>query len=351
MAETGIDLLLLSVGADLPYVTGYSAMPLERLTMLVLPVDDAATLVVPRLEAPRVVEQPSVFSLRAWDETEDPIEIVAGLAATGAACGVGDRTWARFLIDLVQRRPDLKLSRADVVVGPIRAVKDDDEREALRSAAKAADRVIAQIQGGDVRLVGRTELEVQADVSNRLLAAGHQKVNFCIVGSGPNAASPHHDASGRAIEAGEVVLFDIGGTLDGYCSDITRCVHIGSPPAEFAELYDVLHDAQRTAVAAAQVGETCEGVDRAARQRIDTAGYGELFIHRTGHGIGIEEHEDPYIVEGNATPLEAGHAFSIEPGIYERGRWGARLEDIVVAAGDGPDQLNQVDHSLVVVEG
>ena len=152
------------------------------------------------------------------------------------------------------------------------------------------------------------------------------------------------------IRAGEVVLCDFGGTMNGYCSDITRCVSLGEPPAEVADAYAVLHEAQQAAVRAAVVGTSCEEVDATARRIIAAAGWGEQFLHRTGHGIGMEEHEDPYIVEGNAVPLAPGHAFSIEPGIYVAGRWGMRLEDILVAAEAGPEAMNRADHDLVVVD-
>ena len=206
-----------------------------------------------------------------------------------------------------------------------------------------------QLQRGEIPLVGRTEAQVSADLSSRLVAEGHDKVNFAIVGAGPNAASPHHHASGRVIEAGEIVLCDFGGTMDGYCSDITRCVFTGEPPAEIADAYAVLHAAQAAGVAAATVGTPCEDVDRVAREMIADAGFGDYFIHRTGHGIGLEEHEDPYIIAGNTEPLVAGHAFSVEPGIYVGGRWGMRLEDIVVATDAGPQSLNVADHNLVSV--
>ncbi len=355
MAEQGVDVLLLSVGPDLPWLTGYEAMPLERLTMLVVPRDDDATLVVPQLEAPRVLERPDVFALRPWAETEDPVAIVAGLCGRVATAAIGDRTWARFLVDLQATMPDAVFGKASPIVGPLRAVKDEAEVVALGRAGAAADRVAAELQGGDVALIGRTEAEVSADLGRRLLAQGHQRVNFAIVAAGPNAASPHHEAGRRVIEAGDVVLCDFGGTMvteggAGYCSDITRCVHVGPPSSEFAELYQILQQAQAAAVDAATVGTPCEAVDAAAREVIADAGHGSHFIHRTGHGIGIEEHEDPYIVEGNTTVLTAGHAFSIEPGIYVPGRWGARLEDIVVASPDGPQSLNNVNHDLVIVD-
>jgi Xaa-Pro aminopeptidase len=240
-------------------------------------------------------------------------------------------------------------------MGPLRAVKDEPEIEALARASAAADRVAAQLHAGEIALIGRTEAQVSAEIGRRLLAEGHHKVNFAIVAAGENAASPHHEPGDRVIRPNEVVLCDFGGTMPadggaGYCSDITRCVYTGEPPAEFTELYDVLFAAQAASVAAATEGTTCEFVDLAARRPIIEAGYGEFFIHRTGHGIGIEAHEDPYIVEGNTAPLEVGHAFSVEPGIYIPDRWGARLEDIVVCAPDAPRPLNAADHHLVVVE-
>jgi Xaa-Pro aminopeptidase len=355
MAAHDIDVLLLSVGADLPYLTGYEAMPLERLTMLVVPRDGDATLVVPRLEAPRVHVRPDVFELVTWGETDDPIERVTQLMGGARRAAIGNQTWAQFLVALLQRVPGVTFSNAGELLGPIRAVKDAAEIEALRAASAAADRVAAQLHAGEIPLVGRSEAEVSADIGRRLLAEGHHRVNFAIVAAGENAASPHHEAGERVIAPGEVVLCDFGGTMlteggAGYCSDITRCVFTGPPPPAFRELYDVLFAAQAAGVAAATVGTSCEDVDAAARAVIADAGYGDHFIHRTGHGIGVEAHEDPYIVSGNREPLVAGHAFSVEPGIYLPGRWGARLEDIVVAADGGPDALNHADHELVVVE-
>ncbi len=200
------------------------------------------------------------------------------------------------------------------------------------------------------------EAAVAAEIAQRILDEGHRKVNFTIVASGPNAASPHPEAAARVIRDGEGVLFDIGGTMDGadgvgYCPAIPRGVHLGEPPSGFAELYEVLHESQAAGVAAATVGTPCEDVDAAARRVIDSAGYGEYFVHRTGHGIGVEAHEHPNIVVGNDLPLVAGHAFSIEPGIYVPGSWGARLEDIVVATTNGPDAMNRIDHGLAVVDG
>lgn len=350
MAEMGVDTLLLSLGADLPWLTGYEAMPLERLTMLVVPGDGDATLVVPRLEAPRVEEDPSVFTVRPWAETEDPVALVAGLAAGAGSVAVSDRTWATFVLALQSAMAADRWRPSSEVTGPLRAVKDEAEIEALAAASAAADRVAGQLLAGDIPLVGRTERDVSQDIGRRLVAEGHQKVNFAIVGSGPNSASPHHEPGARVIGAGEAVVCDFGGTMDGYCSDITRTVWTGAPTAEQRRLYDLLQEAQAGGVAAAEVGVTCEDVDGAARRIIAGGGYGDAFIHRTGHGIGLEEHEDPYIVAGNSLPLAPGHAFSVEPGIYLSGRFGARIEDIVVATATGPRSLNLVSHDLTIVD-
>ncbi len=349
MAASGVEALLLSLGADLPWLSGYEAMPLERLTMLVLPADGDGVLVVPELEAARVEPAPEVFELRPWAEGDDPVALVAGLVGGRRRLAVSDRTWSTFLLGLQEALPGRQWTVSSRMTGPLRAVKDAAEVDALAAVSAAADRVAAALLGGEIPLVGRSEREVSDELGRRLLAEGHDRVNFAIVGSGPNSASPHHQAGPRRIGPGEAVVCDFGGTMAGYCSDITRTVFTAAPPAELAGIYSILHDAQAAAVDAARVGAPCEDVDRAARERIAAAGYGAAFIHRTGHGIGLEEHEDPYIVAGNRTPLVAGHAFSVEPGIYLPGRFGARIEDIVVATGEGPRPLNTASHELTVV--
>ena len=352
MAEQGVDALLLSLGADLPWLTGYEAMPLERLTMLVMPVEGGATLVVPRLEAPRVEVDAETFRVRPWLEEEDPVAIVASLVGGSQSLAISDRTWATFLLRLQRAVPGANWGLSSSITGPLRAVKDQGEIEALAAASAAADRVAAQLLGGEIPLIGRTERQVSDDIGRRLIAEGHQRVNFAIVGSGPNSASPHHDAGRRVVQAGEAVVCDFGGTMNGYCSDITRTVWTGTrePVGEFKELYDLLQRAQAAAVESATVGTPAEGVDSAAREIIARGGFGDAFIHRTGHGIGLEEHEDPYIVAGNDQPLVPGHAFSVEPGIYLDGRFGARIEDIVVATDTGPLSLNAVSHDLAIVD-
>ena len=364
--------LLVGVGADLRWLTGYDAMNLERLTMLVLGRESEPALVVPRLEAPRASLAPAVAAgmvhLVTWEETDDPVAQVPELVRTTSTSGgagsapaaraprllVSDRLWASFVLRLQAAFPRVPFGLASEVLRGLRMVKDVDEIALLRAAAEAADRVVLAIAGG--RLVGRSEADVAREVRERLLDEGHETAEFAIVGSGPNSASPHHEASDRRISAGEPIVLDIGGAFAGYGSDITRTLWAtgatdARPDPGFVRLYEVLREAQAAATAAVRPGVPAEEIDAAGRSVIDAAGFGPNFIHRIGHGIGLEGHEDPYLVAGNREPLQPGNAFSVEPGIYLEGRHGARIEDIVVCGAAGPDVLNRVTRDLLVVHG
>jgi Xaa-Pro aminopeptidase len=355
-SAAGLDALLLTPGPDLRYVTGYDAHQLERLTCLVLPGAGDPVLLVPRLELPAAQASPAGqlgLELLPWDETDDPYALVAkrlaGLRGTGAgAVGLSDRMWALMVLALRETLPGARQELASAALGPLRARKSPAEIAALRAAGAAIDRVHKQVPGW--LAPGRTEAQVAADIADAILAAGHAQADFTIVGSGPNGASPHHTASDRVLQRGDAVVVDIGGTMpSGYCSDCTRTYAIGTPPGDFAAYYEVLRAAQDAACQAVRPGVTGEAVDAAAREPITRAGYGEFFVHRTGHGIGLETHEEPYIVAGNTEPLQPGNAFSVEPGIYP-GPHGARIEDIVVCTADGGERLNQVTRELVVVD-
>ena len=361
-AGQGVAALLIGVGADLRYLTGYEAMPLERLTMLVVRAGRSPVLVAPRLEALPASHSTAVAAglveLRTWHETEDPVALVASIVTSGTDANrlaVSDRLWATFLLAFQRALPRATFGLASDVLTELRIVKDRTEIELLRTAALAADRVIAQVAAGP--LIGRTEADVAREIEARLVAEGHDTPEFAIVGSGPNSASPHHDASDRLIRAGEPLLLDIGGTYGGYGSDVTRVLWLtGGDPAngpdpEYRRLYDVLRDAQAEATHAVRPGMPAERVDAIARAMIAGAGYGPNFIHRIGHGIGLEVHEEPYLVEGNTQPLQPGMAFSIEPGIYFEGRYGARIEDIVVCGDAGPIVLNEAPRDLLIVDG
>lgn len=347
MAAGGVDAMLLSLGADLPYFTGYEAMPLERLTMLVVPRDGEATLVVPRLEAPRVVGRGDAFSVLPWDENEDPVRLVADRIRSAGAVLIGDQAWALFLLRLQDALPRASFASATPLTRELRMRKEAEEIAHLRSAAEATDRVVARL--AEVAFAGRTERTVAADIAALTVGEGHDLATFTIVASGPNAASPHHEAGQRVITEGDSIVLDFGGRLHGYHSDTTRTLHVGEPSSRFAEAFAVLEDAQAAGRAAIAPGVAAQEVDRATRKVIDDAGWGEFFFHRTGHGIGLEGHEHPYIVEGNGQPLEPGMAFSVEPGIYVEGEFGMRIEDIVVCGEAGVDELNRSPRGLHLV--
>ncbi len=351
-AESGLDALLISPGPDLRYLTGYAAMALERLTCLVLPAASEPVLVVPRLEQPAAAASPvgaMELEIRTWDEYEDPYGLVATMLPKAGRVGVDNHMWAEKVLRLRTAMPGVDQSLAGDVLRELRMCKSPAEVQALRDAAAAIDRVHTAVP--QWLHAGRTEREVGADIAAAIRAEGHETVDFVIVGSGPNGASPHHELSDRVIERGDPVVVDIGGTTaTGYCSDSTRTYAVGEPPADFLSYYAVLERAQAAAVEHVHPGVSCASVDAAARNAITDGGYGEAFLHRTGHGIGLETHEDPYIVAGNELPLEPGMAFSVEPGIYLAGRHGARIEDIVVCTADGVEPLNGTSHQLVVVE-
>jgi Xaa-Pro aminopeptidase len=350
-ADAGIDALLLTPGPDLRYVTGYDALPLERLTCLVVPAADAPFMVVPRLELAAAQASPAGgldLELVSWQETEDPYQLIARRLGEPDAIGVSDRMWAMMLLRFYNELPGAGVMLASAALRGLRMRKNAAEVAALREAGAAIDRVHARVPGW--LRPGRTEREVGADIAEAIVAEGHDRTDFVIVASGPNAASPHHELSERVLGPGDAVVVDIGGTMpSGYCSDSTRTYALGRPPAELTAYYQVLRDAQEAACAAVKPGVSAEAIDAAAREPIRAAGFGPQFFHRTGHGIGLETHEDPYIVAGNTEPLEAGMAFSVEPGIYP-GPHGARIEDIVICTDEGGERVNHITRELIVVD-
>ncbi len=353
MPAAGIDALVLTPGTALRYLAGYDAMISERLTALVLPAAGEPFLLVPELERTGALDSPAVrdgLSLLTWAETEDPARLVADQLRARTrdeprVLGVDDTMQARHLLALAAALPNARPVVAGQVLDRLRLVKDPFELDQLRTAGAAIDRVHSRM--GEWLRPGRTEREVGADLA-AAITGEHAEVDFVIVGSGPNGASPHHGVSDRVIEAGDPVVVDIGGILDsGYRSDCTRTYVLGEPDPAFLALYEVLQSAQQGGVAAARAGVSAGSVDDATRAPIEAAGYGEAFPHRTGHGIGLDGHEPPWILHGNDTLLEVGMAFSVEPGIYLAGRFGARIEDIVLVTEDGTEAVNTTTHDLV----
>ena len=351
LVKDGADALVLSTGFDLVYLSTYEARASERLTAFVgrPGSNELPRMIVPKIEMPEVPKT-SAFDVSGWTDDQDPIAMIVELIGDARRVLVSDEMWAHYLLRLKAAMPDTEFVSLSDSLGGLRSVKSDSEMQALQTVGGLANSVAAQIQRGDVALVGRTELEIQADVIDRLLAVGHEQVEFCIVASGPNSASPHHNPTERVVQPNEIVLFDFGGKHEGYCSDITRCVFTGPVPSDVAATYATLKKAQQAAVDAARPGATLGDVDAAARSVIADAGFGDNFIHRTGHGIGTEVHEQPYVKAGNDEIVAVGHAFSIEPGIYLDGKWGIRLEDIVVILDDGALRCSTTDHDLVEVD-
>jgi Xaa-Pro aminopeptidase len=347
----GMDALVVSPGADLRYLTGYDALPLERLTALLLPAHGDPQVVVPALERPSALAGPLGelgLAVVGWQETDDPYALVRTLLGNVGVIGVDNQMWAEKVLALRTALPDSSQVLAGAALRELRMRKSAAEVDALRRAGAAIDRVHRQVP--QWLRAGRTEREVGQDIAAAILAEGHLSVDFVIVGSGPNGASPHHELSDRVIEPGDPVVVDIGGTMaDGYCSDCTRTYSVGAPPAQFLEYYAVLLAAQQAACEQVRPGVSAASVDAAARAVITDAGYGEQFIHRTGHGIGLQTHEEPYIVAGNELALEPGMAFSIEPGIYQGGKHGARIEDIVICHDQGGERVNLTSRELAVL--
>ncbi len=347
------DALLIAPGSDLRYLIGQAGGSFERLTTLVIPAEGVPALVLPKLEAPGYADVPADelgIEIVTWVDGDNAYELVADRLGKPGRVAVSDFTPALHVLAFRGALGDAEQTLAGPIVRELRMRKDAAEIQALRDAGAAIDRVHARVH--EWLRPGRTEAEVGADITAAIVEEGHTHADFVIVGSGPNGASPHHDVSERVIERGDVVVVDIGGPIaEGYNSDSTRTYAVGEPrDADVAETYAVLQRAQRAAVEAVRPGVTAEAIDAAARDIIAEAGYGEFFIHRTGHGIGLDVHEEPYIIKGNALPLEPGMAFSVEPGIYQPNRWGARIEDIVVVTEDGVESVNQRPHDLIVLD-
>lgn len=351
-AEAGLAGLVITPGYDLRYLTGSRAQTFERLTALVLPASDPPTMVVPRLELATLRESAVAdlgVAVRDWVDGEDPYRMVGeALGGRPATAAVTDAMSALHLLPLIDVLGATPVLATDVL-RQLRMIKDPSEIDALRKAGAAIDRVHARVP--EFLVPGRTEADVAADIAEAIVAEGHSEVAFIIVGSGPHGADPHHECSQRELAAGDIVVVDIGGPVEpGYHSDSTRTYSLGEPEPEVAQRYSVLQRAQRAAFDSVRPGVTAQQVDAAARDVLAEAGLAEYFVHRTGHGIGLSVHEEPYIVAGNDLALAAGMAFSIEPGIYFPGEWGARIEDIVIVTADGAESLNNRPHELVVVE-
>ncbi|TXJ86461.1 aminopeptidase P family protein [Streptomyces lavendulae] len=350
-ADAGLAGLLVAPGPDMVWLTGYTPTAVtERLTLLVLAPGQDPVLVVPTLEAPDAEHSVAgeALTLRDWTDGKDPYAVTAELLDGRGRYGISDNTWGLHVLGLQRTLPDSSYAALTDALPMLRAVKDPAEVELLAAAGAAADAAFEEIR--KVTFAGRRESDLGRDLAALLRRFGHSQVDFTIVGSGPNGANPHHEVGDRVIRRGDMVVLDFGGLKDGYGSDTTRTVHVGEPTEEERRVHDIVREAQEAGCQAVRPGVACQEVDRAARRVITDAGYGEYFIHRTGHGIGVTTHEPPYMIEGEELPLVPGMCFSVEPGIYLPGRFGVRIEDIVTVAEDGGRRLNNTGRELVTVD-
>ena len=349
-ANDGLAGLVIAPGPDLQYFSGYVPTAItERPTLLVLAGGRSAAMLVPVLERPDAEEAPGAdnIELVTFSDGEDPYAIASKLFDPRGTYAVSDSCWSMHILGLQRAMPEARYRSLTEALPMLRAVKGPDELARLVAAAVSADACLPKIK--QVRFAGRKESDVSHDLADLLIANGHSQVDFTIVASGPNGANPHHLASDRVIQEGDMVVLDYGGLMDGYGSDTTRTVHVGEPTKEERQVHETVLHAQQGAFEAVRPGIACEEIDRAGRKVIANAGYGEYFIHRIGHGIGMTTHEPPYMVEGEKRPIVPGMAFSIEPGIYLPGRFGVRIEDIVIATEKGGQRLNNTPHEMQLV--
>lgn len=347
LKDRGIDQLLLGPSADLTYLTGIDAHVSERMNLLVLPAEGVITMVVPNLEAPLIHDGSGRVSLKTWGDADTPADLAAGIIGEVGNIAVGNKLWASFLLRL-QVRVKAAWQEGDAILRDLRMLKDAEEIAALDEAGRLTDEAwMLFVKSGPIN--GMTEfqaLKKLIDISEEVgltTPAG-------IIGSGPNSASPHHGGNDRVIEEGDAMIFDWGGTIDGYYSDVTRAAHIGQPSEEYRKVYAIVDDANQATFDVVKPCVELQELDRAARRVITDAGYGEYFVHRVGHGLGLEVHEEPYLVEGNTMEMQEGMVFSDEPGIYIPGRFGVRIEDAVVCEAKGGRRLNTSTHDLFILE-
>ena len=349
--NAGLDGLLVTPGPDLVWLTGYQPTAItERLTMLFLTSDREPTLLVPTLERPdaEAAEGAPATCMVDWPDGADPYAVASPFLRPNGKYAVSDNAWAMHLLGLQSALPGSSYGSMTERMPMLRAVKDDNELARLTAAGAAADATYGEIV--KVRFAGRRETDVAGDLADLLRSFGHEQVDFTVVGSGPNGANPHHEAGDRVIEEGDMIVLDFGGLMFGYGSDTSRTVCVGEPTAQNREVHEIVRQAQQAGVEAVRPGVACQEIDRAARRVITEAGYGEQFIHRTGHGIGVTTHEPPYMIEGEEQPLVPGMCFSVEPGVYLSGNFGVRIEDIVAVTEDGGRRLNATDRVLNLVE-
>ncbi len=354
LSTAGRALAVLSPGRNLQYLTGVEKTPSERPFMLLIPVAGEPAFVVPALEATQLHSDCWVDRVFTYDDTTDPFEVVGealselGVSLAEETIIAEDTMWHAHLRRWRAAYPSVSIELASTVFDPLRRTKDAAEIDALRTVAQATDSVVDEIRSLGSAVIGWSESELASEIEKRLASVGGDGVSFeTIVGAGPNGAQPHYTHGEREIAPGEPVVLDFGTRMDGYPSDQTRTVVFdGEPSNEVRNVHEIVHNAQQAAIETVAPGVRAAAVDEAARSVIRDAGYGDAFIHRTGHGVGLAVHEPPYITADNDHELQVGEVFSVEPGIYLPDQFGVRIEDLLVVTEDGCERLNRSNRSL-----
>jgi len=351
MALEGLDYLFIAPSSDMLYLVGYEGHITERLTLFVLPVQGEPKMVLPAFEARRMQSLATFFSLETWEETDDPYEALVRVLGTDAMrsirVGVSDQQWATFLLGFQETLPQARFVQGSRVTGPLRIAKRPEEIELLRAANRFNDAAFTEFI--TMPMAGMTERQLYDRLAGLMKKHGQDSVAFANPYSGPNSGSPHHIPGDRVVQEGDVVLFDFGGRYKGYYSDTSRTLVVGRMPDEFERVYNVVRGAQQAAIDIIKPGVPIGDVDIAARRYIAEAGYGPYFTHRVGHGLGLDEHEPPYLTSDNREPLKVGMTFSVEPGIYLPGRWGVRIEDTVLVTRMGGERLSECTREIQIV--
>lgn len=345
LAEFNVQLAIVTPGENLRYLTNYQALALERITALVISQTNS-WLLVPALEYHTALEKCSDIEIVSWDETTNPYQLITKFGPTVTNIMI-DENMPYFHVEKIQDEMRANYLNFAQLIAPIRRRKEEFEINQLREVSQSINRVHQQLV--EIPFLNRSEKAIARDISELILDE-HEKVDFIIVASGPNSANPHHKPGERIVQSKDVVLIDIGGTsAAGYCSDCSRTYVVKEAAQDFMRDFSVLKQAQQMGVERARAGMTGEEMDQLVRGELAKAQLAEWFIHRLGHGIGMQTHEAPYLIQGNQQPLEVGNVFSVEPGFYLPGTWGARIEDIVALTQKGAENFNNFDHDLRIL--
>lgn len=344
MLREGVDCFVAAPSANMQYLTGFAEPAHERFMALLVPAEGLPVLVVPSLSAESARQEAfGVGDIRVWEDHDgvEPVlrEVAQEMDLATAVVAIDEELPALFLLKLQQVLPAALYRPGTEIWAEARIRKDEDELWHIAQASRYADAAFGA--GLSVCAAGNTEREVACAIQAEIEVLGAEMAfGLPIVAAGRHSAQPHYRTTSTVLHPTDVVVIDYGARLNGYNSDMTRTVCIGDATPEIQKVYKTVYDAHYAARAIVKPGVTAEAVDAAAREVIERAGYGEFFVHRTGHGIGLSVHEPPYLVRGNKQVLEEGMCFSIEPGIYLPGRFGVRIENLVVVTADGHQSLN-----------